>query len=89
MAAPTPESVGLPRHNFLYTMDQVSGMLNVPIARMGTHYIHYQGRSAGVPTADRFRAINIAPTGAKPDWRVEERELIRWLRRKGFKAYDS
>jgi hypothetical protein len=81
-------SVGLPMKPFLYTLDQVSALLEVEIDALYKHYIYYQGRSTGGVRKDLLIAHNIAPHDLKPDWRVGEKELVRWLRRKGFRYYD-
>ena len=81
------ESVGLPERPFLYTLDQISAMIEVPVKTLKISYIYHEGRSTGMYSTDLLRANNIAPRDEKPDWRVEERELIRWMRRKGFRAY--
>jgi hypothetical protein len=51
-------------------------------------YVHLEGRTIGLPGRDQFIARNIAPDDKKPEWRVAEREFIRWLKRRGFKYYD-
>lgn len=83
-----PEKYGLPPRPFLYTLDQISVLLDLPEQAMRTTHIHFEGRSIGVPTRDRLLARNIAAKDAPPDWRVAERELIRWLKNKGFKYYE-
>jgi hypothetical protein len=85
---PSPESVGLPIRPFLFTLDQVSTLVQVGEERLKRDYIHYDGRSIGVRPRDRMVAHNIAPEGVKPEWRVAERELIRWLKSRGFRVYD-
>ena len=84
----TRESVGLPERPFLYTFDQICAMIEVKLSSFKLQYVYYEGRSTGVYRPDLLRANDIAPDNQKPDWRVEERELIRWMRRKGFRAYN-
>lgn len=82
-----PESFGLPPRIFLYTLDQIATMLQVSDHTVKTLYLHYDGRSVGNRPADRMVARNIAPAGEKPDWRVAEKELMRWMRYKKFRFY--
>ena len=84
----TPESVGLPRKPFLYTLDQISALLHIKIESLKVSYIWYEGRSTGTPTKHALKANNIAPINEKAEWRVEERELVRWMKVKGFRAYE-
>jgi hypothetical protein len=88
MARPSGAQVGLPVRAFLFTLDQVAYMVGVSEAHLKTHYVHYYGRSIGSRPPDRFMTRNIAPAGEKPDWRVTERELIRWLKNRGFRVYE-
>jgi hypothetical protein len=81
-------SVGLPTRPFLYTLDQVAMLLAVSEKYVKLEYAHWEGRSIGVPTSDRIVFRNIAPHGAKPEWRCSEREIIRFLRYKGYKYYE-
>lgn len=80
--------IGLPPRPFLYTLDQISVLIDVATREVKLKYIFFQGRSTGVPSKDLLVAHNIAPRNEKPDWRVSEKELIRWMRRKGFRYYD-
>lgn len=81
-------SVGLPVRPFLYTLDQISSLLVVERHDLYKHYIFYEGRSTGFPSKQLIIAHNIAPRELPPDWRVSEKELVRWMRFKGFKYYD-
>lgn len=86
---PAREEIYLPARPFLFTLDQISVMLDVTAHNLIVKgYVHLEGRSIGVPKRDQFIARNIAPADQKPDWRVVEREFIRWMKRKGFKYYD-
>lgn len=83
-----PESVGLPPRPFLYTLDQISVILNVTEDQV-PRYVYYEGRSTGPRNVKKMVARNINPDKTeKPDWRVAERELIRWMKAMGFKYYD-
>lgn len=81
------QKIGLPIRPFLYTLDQVAELLQVQLPRLKSNYLHYEGRHVGVRPYDKLRSHNIAPDGDKPDWRITEMELVRWLRFKGFKIY--
>lgn len=83
-----PEKIGLPARPFLYTVDQISVILDIEETQIKSKYIYFEGRSIGVARRDLLIARNIAPDDAKPDWRIAERELIRWLKYKGFKYYE-
>jgi len=82
------EKLGIPPRPFLYTLDQISVLLDVGEAALKSGYIFYEGRSIGARTRDLMIARNIAPANAKPDWRVAERELVRWMKYKGFRYYE-
>jgi hypothetical protein len=84
----TPEKIGLPPRVFLYTLDQISVLINVPEARLKASYIYFENRSTGLKDTFMMSARNIAPTDQKPDWRVSEREFVRWMRYMGYKYYD-
>lgn len=78
---------GLPIRPFLYTLDQLSVILDIPIKSLNQN-IYFEGRSIGVRSRALMVARNIASDDSSPDWRVAERELIRWMRLKGFKYYE-
>ena len=84
-----PDVVGLPVRPFLYTVEQLSTILSLDPKAITRTYLFFEGRSTGVPPRDLIRAVNIAPAGKKPEWRVVERELIRWMRVKGFRYYEA
>jgi len=67
----------LPPRLFLYTLDQISDLLMVDNL---SKFLHKEGITPGTPKRDRMLARNIAPSGEKPEWRVEEDEFIRWMR---------
>lgn len=81
-------SVGLPPRPFLYTVDQISVLLELSEASLRSSYIYYVGRSIGHNNPDLMTARNIAKPGEHPDWRITERELVRWMRRRGFRYYE-
>lgn len=83
--AARPETMGLPPRLFLYALDQVATILDVELATLKKRYIYFEGLSTGIAQRQLLIARNIADKGRYPDWRVAEKELIRWLRYRGFK----
>lgn len=82
--------VGIPPRPFLWTLDQIATILSLETAALqASSYIYYEGRSIGLPSKQLMIARNIAPDDKKPEWRIAERELLRWMRVKGFKYYDT
>lgn len=71
--------VGLPIHVFLYTLDQIADMLNIPRDKLHD-YMFYDRRSVGVPPPHLMLVKNLKPTGEIPEWRLEEQEFVRWCR---------
>ena len=84
------KQLGLPPRPFLYTLDQISVIVSVEQATLKRNgWLFFQGRQPGRPLPDELRCVNIASgINDAPDWRVEERELIRWMKRKGFRYVD-
>lgn len=82
--------LGLPYRPFLYTLDQLSVMLSIETTTLKKNgMLFFQGRQPGRPLPDELRCVNVTSgISDKPDWRVEERELIRWMKRKGFRYVD-
>lgn len=83
-----PSALGLPAKVFLYTLDQIGTMLSLTPREVSARYVYFEGRSVGSRKMELMVARNIAPEDAPPEWRVAERELIRWMRHKGFRYYD-
>lgn len=75
---------GLPYRPFLYTLDQVQDLLLVADL---TPLLYYDRRSTGIHKAHQILTVNIMPDGQKPEWRVEEAELLRWMRNRGFRIW--
>ncbi len=75
------EKMGLPFRPFLYTLDQIQDMLMVNDLNP---MLHFDKRSTGIHHNEHLKAINLAPEGCTPEWRVEEAELLRWMQFKGF-----
>lgn len=80
--------IGVPPRPFLYTVDQLGVMLELSTKRIMSGYLYFEGRSVGVRRKDLMVARNIAPANEKPEWRVAEREFVRWMKVKGFRFYD-
>lgn len=83
------KKIGLPPRTFLYTLDQLSVMLDLPEAALRKSHLYFMGRSTGTIKNDLMACTNIAATGEKPEWRVAEREFTRWMRNKGFRHYET
>jgi DNA-binding XRE family transcriptional regulator len=87
MARYEGEPVRLPPRPFLYTVDQLANLLGVTELTVENNYLFYTSNEWGKPSPDLLVARNIASSHDKPDWRVEEKELKRWMKRKGFRFY--
>ena len=81
-----PQVVGLPPVIFLFTVDQIAGMLNVEVDTVMATYLYYVGRTTGRKQTHQMDAVNIAPADHIPDWRVPQREFLRWCTRRGIKV---
>lgn len=81
-------AVGLPYRPFLFTVDQISVLLDIDEKTILAKYLYFEGRSIGGRSRDLMIARNIAPPDDKPEWRIAERELVRWMRYKGFRYYE-
>jgi hypothetical protein len=82
------QAVGLPPQPFLYTLDQITQIINVQ-RRTLTKYLHFAGVTPGKCPKDKMLTANLSSVGETADWRVADAELIRWLRHKGFRVYDA
>jgi hypothetical protein len=84
--------LGLPARPFLYTLDQIASLLGVTedyLKNPANGFCFFTGRTPGRPRPDEVRVVNLQPDPHRsPDWRVEERELIRWMKRRGFTYVD-
>ena len=80
--------VSLPTKPFFYTIDQIAFLLSLDEAYVRRTLLFYEGRSVGVRPKDKILAINLAPDGEKPEWRVNERHLIQYMRFKGLKYHE-
>jgi hypothetical protein len=81
----TYESKDLPRPPFLWTLDQCAQVASVDLGEFTRKYVHFQDLTVGPVRRDLLMARNIAPLGDKPEWRISESELLRWLKAKGFR----
>jgi hypothetical protein len=72
----------------MYTYDQIATMLELDEKYVKKVLFFYDKREPGLTPKTKMRAINIAPEGERPEWRVTEREFIRYLRRRGLKFYE-
>ena len=88
MAADDRSKLNLPYRPFLYTLDQLATILNIEERQLKEGYLFFMGRQPGRATPDELRVNNIAKPDEKPEWRCEERELMRWMKRKGFRYID-
>lgn len=77
-------TLGLPYRPFLYTLDQIQDLLLVADLQP---LLFWDRRSTGIHNPKLIKTINIMPDGVTPQWRVEEVELIRWMRIKGFRIF--
>lgn len=84
----TGREVRLPPRLFLYTMDQVAVILDVTTNQVKNNIAFFEGRSIGRSRKEEMRFRNIAAPDEKPDWRVSEHDLVRWLKFKGYKYYE-
>ena len=78
--------VGLPPRPFLYAPDQIATLLGLKTQKVLDDYLYYIGVSYGPRPKTKMPAIDIAPDGQKPIWRVSEQDLISWLRRMGWRV---
>lgn len=82
----TREKLGLPKREFLYTTDQIAGLLQVQTAWVEKNLLHYYGKSLGPRPRDKMLATNIAPDGKRPIWRVTESSLVAYMKLKGIRV---
>ena len=80
--------IGIPVRVFLFTVDQLSVMLDIDENSLRQTHLYFEGRSIGSKKKSLMVARNIAGENEKPDWRVTEREFVRWMKMKGFRYYE-
>lgn len=81
-------AIGLPPLLFTFTVDQIASMLSVDEKRVRTHYLFYQGRSVGRQDPRQMKAVNISLHDKLPEWRIAQREFVRYCRKVGFSGHD-
>jgi hypothetical protein len=74
----------LPYRPFLYTLSQIQDLLLIDNL---TPLIYWDGRSTGIHHPHLLKAVNLMPDGEKPEWRVEEAELVRFMVNRGFQIF--
>jgi hypothetical protein len=82
LAKPT---ITLPSHEFFYTLDQVALLLAVEESWLRER-VYFAGRMPDTHLRDKITAINLAEANERPRWRIPQRELVRWIARKGYKV---
>lgn len=79
------KEVGLPPLVFFFTIDQIASMLALTEATIMARYLYFVGRSPGMKHPDLMEAVNVSAMPSDPPvWRVESKELVRFLKRRGF-----
>lgn len=73
----------------MYTIDQVASMLSCTDSYIKNRIGYFQGRTVVSRTPDDLLFINIAKPTDTAEWRCTEKELLRYLKRKGFKVVDT
>ncbi len=77
----------LPVKVFMFEFHQVANMLDVDLATFKKTMVYYKGRTRRRSDRHDLIAKNIARPEEPPVWRIDEPELIRWLKVKGIKFY--
>jgi len=77
--------ITLPAKPFLYTLDQVAMILGMDEGTLARGYLYYAGRTSGVRKPGLLVARNINGPDKRPEWRIAEKELIRWMKHRGFR----
>jgi hypothetical protein len=81
--------VGIPIRPFMYTLDQVADMLNVPVPKLKRQYCYFEDIHTTAKPTSKMRVRNINPDqGEEKDWRIAESELYRWLKHMGFRVIE-
>ncbi len=79
------QTVTIPSHPFFYTLDQVAILLSYSLPKLKAR-CYWVGRTLDRKSLDQLEAVNVAPPKERADWRVDERELLRWLARMGYRV---
>lgn len=80
--------VNIPIRPFLYSLDQIGAMIDMDAEMLAKGFIYFDGRSIGIKRNWQMMARNIAPPDMTPEWRVLDREFIRWMRNQGFRVVE-
>jgi hypothetical protein len=80
----TKPPVFMPTLTFLYTLDQIAGMLGMTESYLNYNHIYFFGIMNGRKNKSQMIARNIAADDDKPDWRVSQQDFVRWLNANGF-----
>jgi len=77
--------VGLPPIVFFFTVDQIASMLSLTEATIMARYLYFVGRTPGRRHPDLMEAVNVSAMPSDPPvWRIEHKEFVRFLKRRGF-----
>ena len=82
------DKLGLPPRIFFFTIDQIATLIELDEKYIKDHLLHYEGRSPGICPRGIMHALNMAPEGEKPEWRVSEQSFMRYLRVRGIRFYE-
>lgn len=83
------DRIGLPVREFFYTIDQIAYLLSMDEGYVKRTLLHFEGRTPGVCPRDKMTAYDMSSENdEKPEWRISERHLRRWMRSKGIRVYD-
>ena len=77
----------LPYRPFFYSIRQVAEMFGTTTNTV-KNWCHFRGVTVGSWNRDRLFMINLAPQDAKPEWFCDERELQRYMKRRGVIIYN-
>lgn len=80
----------LPGREFMFTLDQVAGLFNIEIEAL-PKYVFFMGAHINrVQPADGMKAVSITPSHMheRPEWRIPETEVTRYMRRMGLVIYE-
>lgn len=82
-------AVQLPVVTFMYTLDQIAGMIQVTVHDLQYKYLYYPLRSTGRKPRHQMVACNIAPDDEPAEWRVTQQDFVRWLKSNGWEITHS
>jgi len=79
-------TVAVPVVTFLYTLDQIAGMVQLPLLKLKQVHVYFHLRSTGRKLRHQMLACNIAADDQPADWRVTHQDFVRWLKSNGFQV---